>query len=512
MSQEKESPKPRRSSIFADLFFYLLLFSPFIVPFFLVDQPEPGAGTSVRGERIVLAPTQASLLVDQTLWDADSQQRVVRQEIFNTILRQIRAADRFIVADFFLWNPWTGKDDSAYKQLAEPLARALIARKRSQPNMPILVITDPINRIYDGMAPAYFKEMEAAGIELVYTDLDKLPDSNWIYGTNARFYRKFVPGLDEADSWVNKPRFPNPFDPEGESVSATQFGRLLFFKANHRKVLITGSQARGLEVVVSSFNPADGSSAHSNLGVLLQGAVARTALESELGVASWSAEDVDAVEALSREIRQRADALKAPTVSGDMTVQWLSEGGIHERLLELLDRAGQGDRLDIALFYFSDRDVVSALEDALERGVSLRLLMDANRDAFGREKNGIPNRTVAYELMKKAGDSKLDIRWADTHGEQFHPKALALYREGESEGSLLLGSANWTRRNLEDLNLEAGVCIEGGDALMEAYHGFFKRAWNEGSLEYEAFAVEGWEARWKYALYRVQEWTGLSTF
>jgi len=513
MSQEKESPRKRKSSFFFDLFFYLLLLSPFIIPFFLVEQPVPGEGTSIRSEAYPMGAGQVQLLADQTLFNPDTQQRMVRQEIFDTLLGQIRQADELIVADFFLWNPWTGKEAKAYKQLARPLAMALIKSKRAHPEMPVLVITDPINRVYGDMAPAFFKEMEDAGITLVYTDLDKLPDSNWIYGTNARFYRKFVPGLEEPDSWVNKPRFSNPFEPDGPSISAVQMGRLLFFKANHRKVLVTGSQARGLEVVVSSFNPADGSSAHSNVGVRLQGKVAQAALDSELGVAGWSTQNSTAYQALRKEIETRAQALEHLNPGGaELTAQWLSEGGIRARLLELLKSAKSGDHLDISMFYLSDRDVVKQLKAAVERGAVVRLLLDANRDAFGRTKNGIPNRTVAFEMMRDVKDLSLSIRWADTHGEQFHPKVLALYGEGREEGVLLLGSANWTRRNLDDLNLEAGVCLKGADEALARYREFFELAWQEGSLEYSAWEETGWKAWLKYGVYRVQAWTGLSTF
>jgi hypothetical protein len=51
--------------------------------------------------------------------------------------------------------------------------------------------------------------------------------------------------------------------------------------------------------------------------------------------------------------------------------------------------------VDAAVFYFLDRCIVKAFTGAIQRGAQVRLLLDANRDAFGREKNGIPNREVA---------------------------------------------------------------------------------------------------------------------
>ena len=54
------------------------------------------------------------------------------------------------------------------------------------------------------------------------------------------------------------------------------------------------------------------------------------------------------------------------------------------------------------MFYLSERQIVKALITAKERGVNVRVLLDPNKDAFGREKNGIPNRQVASELNDDA--------------------------------------------------------------------------------------------------------------
>jgi phosphatidylserine/phosphatidylglycerophosphate/cardiolipin synthase-like enzyme len=113
-----------------------------------------------------------------------------------------------------------------------------------------------------------------------------------------------------------------------------------------------------------------------------------------------------------------------------------------------------GDSIDIAMFYLSDRDVIRALLDAARRGVAVRVLLDPNKDAFGRSKNGIPNRSVATELAA-ASDGAIKVRWFRTHGEQFHSKLVAM--RTATEFWFTLGSANLTRRNLEDYNLEANI-------------------------------------------------------
>ena len=87
-------------------------------------------------------------------------------------------------------------------------------------------------------------------------------------------------------------------------------------------------------------------------------------------------------------------------------------------------------------------------------GSRVRVILDPNKDAFGRTKNGIPNRSVATELAA-ASDGAIKVRWFRTHGEQFHTKLVAM--RSATEFWFTLGSANLTRRNLENFNLEANV-------------------------------------------------------
>ena len=105
------------------------------------------------------------------------------------------------------------------------------------------------------------------------------------------------------------------------------------------------------------------------------------------------------------------------------------------------------------------------------------------------------------------------VRWYDTHGEQFHTK-LVLLKRG-SELTLLTGSANLTRRNLGDLNLETDVLLTGSreaPALRSAEL-YFERLWGNHD---QRFSVAGETyadpSRWRYWMYRFQERSGLSSF
>jgi phosphatidylserine/phosphatidylglycerophosphate/cardiolipin synthase-like enzyme len=515
-----EEVNQRRSLRIFDIFFILLALSPLVLPFVMVKQPEMPPGAHSESDWVSVMESDVELLIDSTAWDTGKKERVFKQEIFDELLDMIYRADRFIVLDFFLWNHFQGTVPEDHRALSTELALALVKKKQAFPDLPIIVLTDPINRIYGDMAPAFFEEMENAGVVVVFTYLWGLPDSNWIYGTNARFYSRLAPNPNKAGSFVNRPMITNPFVVDGPKISLKQLGNLLFFKANHRKVAITGSYNEGLNLLVCSFNPADGSSAHSNIGFRIRGPLALAALESELQVISWSYESAFPEKLLPAELdRVRKIAADIPKVTrnGSVRAKWITEGAIRANLISLLESASSGDDVMIALFYLSDRGVVAAIKQAALNGAKVRLILDANRDAFGRKKNGIPNRMVAAEFEELGKKHNISIVWADTHGEQFHTKVLAIYNPHTAKNQLCLGSANWTRRNLEDFNLEANVLVEGSTLSMDRLRRYFDTVWNNSdglqhTLDYSAWEEKGWQAKGKALLYRFQEWSGLCTF
>ena len=117
--------------------------------------------------------------------------------------------------------------------------------------------------------------------------------------------------------------------------------------------------------------------------------------------------------------------------------------------------------------------------------------------------------------MRMAADFPVEVRWAATQGEQFHAKAIRL--AGPREDRLFLGSSNWTRRNLDNLNLEANLLFRDAPALSRRFDRYFESIWSNAdgvtaSLDYRVYAETGWTLRWKTWLYRFQEWSGASTF
>jgi hypothetical protein len=492
-----------------------------ILPYLLFRQKEMPPGTNLASPAYPFDLVE--LLIDRTAWDPERSDYVRDHHIFDAVLQEIREAETFLIVDFFLWNPWKGAigEGATLRPLSMELATALIEKRLQRPDLPIIVITDPLNRLYGAHAPEFFTSMAQAGIPVVYTALDQLPDSNKLYAPQAWFWSKFFLREKRGDKRV----IPNPINPDGMKLTLAELSRLLYFKANHRKMVVSGRLGGVTRLLMPSLNPADGSANHSNIGLLVDGPVARFAAQSELAIARWSASDKGNVEAgrmpeaLRRidQIENYLSALPARRHAGleQPSVAYRSEGAIRDEIILQFQKAVSGARIDLGMFYLSDRRVIEALMSAIRRGAKVRVLLDANRDAFGREKNGIPNRMVAAELMELAEDFDVTVRWAATHGEQFHGKVLRI--SGPQQEILFLGSANWTRRNLANLNLESNLLLANSLSAKQAFDDYFDSVWNnqqgfEESLPYEAWAETGWTRRWKTWLYRFQEWSGASTF
>ena len=143
------------------------------------------------------------------------------------------------------------------------------------------------------------------------------------------------------------------------------------------------------------------------------------------------------------------------------------------------------------------------------------MILDPNRDAFGRQKDGVPNRPVANELVTQSGE-RIEVRWYRTHGEQFHTKIALIRRDDRLIASL--GSANLTRRNVGNYNLEANIALEAAadSALAIEMQGYFDRLWNNdgppGTEYTAAFGAYREEDTGKYWRYRLMEGSGLSTW
>jgi phosphatidylserine/phosphatidylglycerophosphate/cardiolipin synthase-like enzyme len=441
--------------------------------------------------------TNARLLTDRTLHFGNEEPRL-DHEIFDEALNMISSAHRFILVDMFLFNG-TREEGSRQSPLAQKLTEALIKQREANPDLRIVVISDPINTIYGGTVSPYFEQLRQAGIPVTETRLERLRDSNPAWSAVWRFCCQWM-GNSATGGWL-----PNAL---GEQpVTLRSYLALPNFKANHRKILITDS-GEGFHALVTSANPHDGSSRHSNIGLRFGGPAVADLLRSERAVLAMSGGNTEVVDDMISGLPQTAAGIDSVD-----TIQVVTESAIRAAAKDIIGTANAGDKLDLTMFYLSHRGLLEALKDAHERGVEVRVLLDANTDAFGMPKSGIPNRQSAMEL----NGAGMAVRWCHTEGEQCHSKLL-VRRDTDGKAQLLLGSANFTRRNLDDLNLETSVRVHSSvhSETVRKAAGFFDEQWNHGpgetpvmSLPYNAWADE---SRIRYWQYRVMEATGLSTF
>jgi phosphatidylserine/phosphatidylglycerophosphate/cardiolipin synthase-like enzyme len=474
-----------------------------IVALWNLFKPLP-EGVSIRGAVVNTPLSDLRFLSDVTSADVYGE-RVVRQQIFDAVFMLIAGARDFLVLDFFLFNAQRGKalDSASHRELSGELRDALLARKRALPELRVLVLCDPINDVYGALPSRDLAALREAGIDVVTVDLDSLRDSNPVYSAFWRITMRWWSGDGRGT-----PRFGNPLDAGPDRVSFGAWARLLNFKANHRKLIIGDDGRGGITGIITSANPHDASSLHSNVGIQVSGAAMLPLLDSEMALARGAGWQGD------WDLPELAEAIPAsPETTAQ--VQVLTESEIGDAILRNVASTRAGDSIDVAMFYLSERGIVRALIAAARRGVVVRVILDPNKDAFGRTKNGIPNRSVATELGA-ASDGAIKVRWFRTHGEQFHSKLVAI--RTANEFWFTLGSANLTRRNLGDFNLEANLAasVPLGSAIAAQVSGWFDALWtNRGppELEYTAeFGAYADPAQGTYWLYRIMESTGLSTF
>ncbi len=465
-------------------------------------------GLHVASPWRLVPAANVAFIADITAADAYGRP-VMSHAIFDEVLGIIGSAQRFLVLDYFLFNDAQGAASEApARALSSQLRDALIERRKAIPDLRVLFITDPINDVYGGNPSQDLEMMRAAGIDVVVTDLDRLRDSNALYSSLWRLTLGWWNRGSIGDGWL-----PHPFDEDSRQVPFGAWARLLNLKANHRKVII-GDDGRGQLVgIVASANPHDASSSHSNVAAKIHGASLAPLLASEFDVARFSG--WQGVIAVDPQPEPPPDDSTQVLTGQFVRTQVITEGAIREAVVERVDAAVRGDNVDIAMFYIADRQVIGSLLEASRRGVNVRLILDPNKDAFGREKNGLPNRPVASELVA-ASDGQIHVRWYRTHGEQFHAKLVAVY--GADRVWMTLGSANLTRRNIGDYNLEANVAIEAarGSPLGTQVLEYFETLWSNRAglgIEYTAdYDVYADPSQAHYWLSRLMESTGLSTF
>jgi hypothetical protein len=350
-------------------------------------------------------------------------------------------------------------------------AQHLLARQHARPNLKIVLVTDPGSETLGGTPPRTLASLEQVGMIVARVRLDRLRDSNPLYTGVWRL----------LFGW-----WSDPFDETPGEISVAAWSRSQNFKADQRQVLIADDGSGGWSAVVAA--------AGTHTGLVLRGALARAMVTSELQVAAWSTDD---------------DRLpSAPSMGGrgpgSIDARFLTEAGIETALLDAMAAAGNGDRISIAVETLSDRPFILAALRAATRGAQLQVLLAPY---------AMPNRIVAHEL-ERDGSGRIDVRWSSFEPGATHPKLLLV--QHRSDLWMNWGSANFTRRSLADLNLEAAVELRmpARSAPARAATDYFAKAWSNAAAtatgaDSSDRADESSTAYWHY---RFAEATGLSSF
>lgn len=344
------------------------------------------------------------------------------------------------------------------------MAAHLLARKRQHPNLKVVVVTDPRNEVYGGTPARRLSTLEYSGIIVARVRLERLRDSNPWYSSLWRL----------GVAWWEDPYSEIP----GE-ITLRSTLRNLNFKSDRRRLLVADDGAGGWGSIVASGS---GTESADTVALEVRGQLARAIAGSELQIAAWSTED---------------DRLPSPPPLenrgvGSIDARFVTESGIRAALRDAIALAAGGDSIDIAVHEIGDRRIVDALLRAAARGARLQVLLDPKPPA---------NQAVARELRMKGG--RIDVRWRTTRpaGGRF-----VLIRHG-NDVWLTVGSADLTRRSLDDLNLEAAIELRmpARAAIVRAAAGAFAASWSSAAA-YAAHADESDGVYWRY---RIEELTGL---
>ena len=355
--------------------------------------------------------------------------------------------------------------------LARELADALLLRKRQRPNLKVMVVTDPRNEVYGGTPARTLNALERAGIVVVRTRLERLRDSNPLYSSLWRL----------CVGW-----WSDPFDEMPGEASLRSSLRRLNLKADRRQLLVADDGAGGWTSVVMSAASA-GRAGGGGVGLEIRGHLAAAIVASELQIAAWSTDDDRLPGAPPMESRG----------VGAIDARFLTEGAIQAALRDAIAIAGSGDSIKIAVQAFGDRQMVDAVLRAAARGARVQLLLDP----------GSPETQAAAAELLHEEPGMIEVRWRARD-----PRAEAGYAVVQHRGDVWfdVGSANFTRRGLDDLDLAAGIELHmparAGPA--RATTELFAKHWSN-SATYAAHADETRETYWRY---RVAEATGLSVF
>lgn len=469
-------------------------------------------GLHIAGSWQSVPLLELRLLHDLSAADANGTP-LLDQQIDAQLLRMVAQAHEFVVLDTGLFGDFPAAGPLAprlrsARPVAAPLAEGLLQAKRNHPDLQILLLLDPSSvQIEMGATP--LDRLREAGIAVVPVNVDRLRAANPLF---SAFWQLCCRWWTRGDAGGE---LPNPLGVGPSKVSLGLWGQMQGFQRSHRQLLIADDGAGALAGLIVSRAMNAEAALHSATALHLAGRALEPLLESEFVLAQFSGwTGGGSMQARAqRLVKQQHQSTTPIAAASEARARVVSEAAIAEALVAQIDAARSTDSIDVAALYLSQRELVRALLDAARRGVAIRVLLDPGKDGYGYERSGIPNREVATELVASS-DGAVRVRWYRTHGEQFSPSFAFIH--GPQDAWLLVGTADLSHRDLDDVNLAAAFIAElpsqaaaSADALSWFDTLWYNRA--AGGTEYTSDAdVYADASQLHYWQYRLLEASGAS--
>lgn len=416
---------------------------------------------------------------------------VMEHEIFSEFIEVINRSETFVVMDMFLFTDMGGKDE-AYPQITKEVTDTLVKRMNEN-KINVWIISDYVNTTYDSHEAYYLKQLQENGANVVYAGLHELRDANPLYSTIYRMFFRWLPNT--KNGWII-----NPFGEDEPKVTLTSYLDLLNIKGNHRKMIITENEA-----IFTSANLHNPSGFNSNTGISVKGEILKDILDSERAVIKYSTGDITG-------FPSEEDINIHYSDEKDLKVAIFTETEIYNEALKMIKDTSKGEELWMGMYLLGNDTIVKEIQNASERGVEVKLILDPNQTSFGKAKPGIPNIAVSHRMNIQDYEN-LDIRWYNIGKEQYHTKMIYVHAE---ESQLFLGSTNLTSRSLLGYNLENNIKIVGtsDSRVMMEVKEYFEKLWNNKGQEYTVDFDEyqdflSWGRRF---VFRLQKILRITTF
>ena len=493
---------------------------------------EPIRRTNNKSPTFYVSEADVGYFMNYTGYRYHDPERTKGERFFEAgigpkILDMIDSAEHWIIMSVFLFDSFYTEQEPE-RDIVGALHDAFLQKRKDDPDIRIALILDPSHKAYGQRVSPVEKSLRENGIDVFYSDL--------ISGLKKASLLGIRETLGHGNRIVNRLTFngwgnfwsrlsslvvlPKKFDNERLSLESAYNAFLL--KANHRKLFVTDIHGREFEALVTSANPHNASAFHVNSAVSVRGEPAKYIFNvlrkdmmksAKLGRRYSHWHDAADRQYKKHYFRDRFPSMDLETIGSTVAkdernvgVTFVSEGKIPGAIIDMLKNVQSGDQVRIQMFYLSFQPVLDAILRAcrITTETPIRLLLDANKDSFNKEKDGTPNRQVSRYLLREAERSggRLEVRWYSTHGEQNHAKTMSITNSKSGKHQLTTGSCNWTGRNMDGVNMEANIIIDGSLHVAKSFNTFFDLFWtngdgNEYSLDYETFQDAAPDWKWK---------------